>query len=164
MQKCNINDHDTIYGSWDINCDRKIFLSSWAIFCHFTPPHTPPPPLTARKMKISKKWKQHLVISSFYTSAPKLMIIGYTVLEMWHGTDMIIVFILGNFLPFYPPPPNTQKNENFKKIKKNPRDIIILHKSIPKLMNICYTVPEICCVMEIIVIFHFGLFFPLLPL
>ena len=128
-----------------------------------TPPHTPPP-LTARKMKISKKWKQHLAISSFYTSAPKLMIIGYTVLEMWHGTDMIVVFILGNFLPFYPPPPNTQKNENFKKIKKNPRDIIILHKSIPKLMNICYTVPEICCVMDIIVIFHFGLFFPLLPL
>ena len=31
-----------IYGSWDINCNREIFLSSWVIFCPFTP-------LTAQK-------------------------------------------------------------------------------------------------------------------
>ena len=30
-------------------------------------------------------------------------------------------------------------------------------------MNICYTVPEIWCVTDVIVIFHFGLFFALLP-
>ena len=30
-------------------------------------------------------------------------------------------------------------------------------------MIICYTVPEIWCVTDAIVIFHFGLFFALLP-
>ena len=36
-------------------------------------------------------------------------------------------------------------------------------QSVPKIMIICYTVPEICCMTDIIVIFHFGLFFALLP-
>ena len=36
------------YGSWDMECNRQNFLSSWAIFCPFTL-------VTARKMKISKK-------------------------------------------------------------------------------------------------------------
>ena len=36
--------------------------------------------------------------------------------------------ILDCFLPFYPPPPpNSPKNENIKKMKKTPGDIIILH-------------------------------------
>ena len=38
----------------------------------------------------------------------------------------IFFVILGVFLPFYPP--NSPKNKNFKKMKKNPEDIIILHK------------------------------------
>ena len=37
----------------------------WAIFCLFTP-------LTAQKIKILKKWNQHLEISSFYICVPKL--------------------------------------------------------------------------------------------
>ena len=63
--------------------------------------------------------------------------------------------------PFYPPPPsalpNSPKNE-----KKTPGDIIILHKCI-KIMIICFTVPEILWVMDVIAIFHFRLFFALLP-
>ena len=39
---------------------------------------------------------------------------------------------------------------------------IILH-SVPKIMIICYTVPEIWGMTDVIVIFHFGLFFVLLP-
>ena len=35
-------------------------------------------------------------------------------------------FVLGNFLPFYPP--NSLKNKNFKKLKKAPGGIILLHK------------------------------------
>ena len=31
-----------------------------------------------------------------------------------------------NFLPFYPP--NSQKNQNLEKVKKNPADVIILQK------------------------------------
>ena len=40
------------------------------------------------------------------------MIIDYTVPEIWHMMDVIIIF-LGYFLPFYHP--NRQKNENVKK-------------------------------------------------
>ena len=46
-KKCTINGNHMIYGSWDINCNRQIFLSSWAIFCHFTP-------LTAQKRRFQK--------------------------------------------------------------------------------------------------------------
>ena len=57
--------------SWDMAHDIwNCYFSFRTIFCPFTP-------LTARKMKISQKWKKHLEISSFYTSAPKLMIIVY---------------------------------------------------------------------------------------
>ena len=48
-----------LYCSWDMACDRcNCYFSFWAIFCCFTP-------LTARKIKILKKWKKHLEISSF---------------------------------------------------------------------------------------------------
>ena len=125
---------------------------------------------------------------------------------------------LGHILPFYPT--NNPKNQNFEKMKKNPGDIIILHKcsknrdhklysswymkcsrqnflsfwvlfcpftplttqinqnfekmkksleiwsfytSVPKIMIICYTVPEIRSMTDVIVIFHFGLFFAFVP-
>ena len=45
-----------------------------------------------------------------------------------------------------------------KKMKKTPGDIIILHKG-TKNHGLCYAVPEICHVTDVIVIFHFGLFF-----
>ena len=50
----------------------------WAIFCHFTP-------LAAGKMKMSKKIKKHLKISSFYTSVPKIMIRWCTVRFLRYG-------------------------------------------------------------------------------
>ena len=45
-----------------------------------------------------------------------------------------------------------------------PGDIIILHTGVPKIMIICYTVPEIWCVTNVIVIFRFGLFLALFAL
>ena len=39
---------------------------------------------------------------------------------------------------------------------------ISLYTSVPKVMIICYTVPEIWCVTDVIIV-HFGLFFALLP-
>ena len=47
------------------------FSSYWAIFCPFTP-------LTAQKMKMKAPGD-----TSFYTIAPKIIIIGYTVPEIW---------------------------------------------------------------------------------
>ena len=100
------------------------------------------------KMKISKKKeKKHLKISSFYTSVSKIIIIGYTVPEIWHVMDVIVTFHFGLFFALYPPPPphplaspNSSKNESFIKMKKPPESI---YTSAPKLIIICYTVPEI---------------------
>ena len=65
----------------DMARDRcNCYFSFWAIFCPFTP-------LTAQKVKISKKWKKHLEISSFYTCAPKIIIRWTMVSEKWCTTD-----------------------------------------------------------------------------
>ena len=69
--------------------------------------------------------------------------------------------ILGHFLLFTPPPPNSQKNENFKIKKKKHLEISSFHTDVSKIMIICYIVPEIWHVKHVIVIFHFGLFFAL---
>ena len=52
------------------------------------------------------------------------MIICYTVPEIWHETDAIVIFHFGLFLPFCFP--NSMKNPNLKKDEKIPEDIIIL--------------------------------------
>ena len=64
--------------------------------------------LTARKIKIWKKWKTHQEILWFYKSVPKIMIIRYNYPEIWRVTDVIVIFHFGHFLPFYPP--NSKKN------------------------------------------------------
>ena len=68
----------------------------------------------------------------------------------------LLFFILGYFLPFYPP--NIPRNENFKKWKKI-LEISSFNTSVPKIMIICYNVPEIWPVTHVIVIFYFGQFF-----
>ena len=55
------------------------------------------------------------------------------------------------------------KKENFKKMTKTPRDVIILHKCIKNHDHMQYCVPKIWHMMDLIVIFHFCLFFALLP-
>ena len=47
LHRCNINDNNMMYGSWDTNHDRQNFLSFWTILCPFTT-------LTTQKIKI---WK-----------------------------------------------------------------------------------------------------------
>ena len=71
------------------------------------------------------------------------------------ATNKIFV-ILDHFLPFQAP--KNPKNEIFQKMKNTPEDMIIL----PKIMLICYTVPEIRCMTDVILIFYFGLIFALL--
>ena len=79
------------------------------------------------------------------------------VLEILTLTDRTF----GHFGPFGPP--NNPKNQNFEKLIKNFRDVIILHASVPKITITCYIIPEIWCVTNVIFILHFGLFFALLP-
>ena len=95
VHKCTKYHNHRLYCSWDMVCAGcNCYFSLWTTFYPFTP-------LTARKMKISKNWKKYLEISSSYTNVPKIMIIGYTVPEIWWMMDVIIIF-LGYFLPFYP--------------------------------------------------------------
>ena len=75
-------------------------------------------------------------------------------------TDRILFVILGHFLPFYPT--NNPNKQNLKHMKNTPGDIIILHKC-KKIMIICYAVPEIWHMIDVIFIIHFELFFALLP-
>ena len=63
------------------------------------------------------------------------------------------------FLPVYPP--NSPKNQNLEKMKKL-QEILSFYDSVPKIMIICHTVPDIWCVTDVI-IFHFGSFFPFHP-
>ena len=64
LQMFTINDSHMIYGFSDTECNRQnFFLSFWTIFCPFTP-------LTTQKIKILKKWKNHLEILSLYTCVP----------------------------------------------------------------------------------------------
>ena len=53
------------------------------------------------------------------------MIICYIVPEIQCVTDVILIFYFGLFFALLPP--NDPKNQNFKKKKKMPGDIIISH-------------------------------------
>ena len=131
----------------------RIVLSSWAIFHSFTP-------LKTRKMTISKMKKtlNKMEVSSFYTSVPKTIIIRH-VPEIRHVMDVIAIFILGYTFPFYFP--NSPKTWKFQNNEKKRLEISSFFTNVPKII-ICYTVPEIWCLMDVIVVLHFGIFFALL--
>ena len=70
-----------MYGSWDMERDGQNFLSFWTIFST----------LTTRKIKILKKWKMpgDIIVLHTCTKNHNHMIIGYTVPEIRHWTDLI---------------------------------------------------------------------------
>ena len=55
------------------------------------------------------------------------MITCYTFPEIWHVMHVIAIFHFGLLFALLPPS-NSRKNQNFKKMKKTPGDVIILHK------------------------------------
>ena len=84
-------------------------------------------PLTPGKIKISKKWKKLLEISSFYTSVPKnhdYML--HCSWDMVHDGCNCCYSFWAIFCPFTLL--IAQKNKISKNWKKKPGDIIILHK------------------------------------
>ena len=121
LHMCTKNHGHMLYCSWDMVCDRcNCYILFWAIFCPFTP-------LTAQKIKISKKWKKLLKISSFYICVPKIIIRWCAVPEIWCMMD-VIIFHFGPFFCTFTPL-QAKKIKIKKKIKKKrPWDIIILHK------------------------------------
>ena len=111
-----------MYGSWDMVCDRcNCYFSFWAII--FTP-------LSAQKVKILKKWKKCMDISSFYIGVPKIMIRWCTVPEIWCVTDVIVISHFGLFFALLH------------------LEISSLYICVPKIMIRWCTVPEIWCMMD----------------
>ena len=87
------------------------------MFCFFT--HLKP-----WKIRILKKWKNLLEVSSFSTCVPKIKITWYTVPEIGSETDRVFC----NFGPFFALiPASNPENQNFVKMKKAPGDVILLH-------------------------------------
>ena len=100
-----------VYHKWQPYNVLEIWNVTHRIFCHFGSFFCPFSPQQPKKKKFLKNWKKHLETSSFYTSVPKtiIMIICYTVLEIWHVTD-VIIFHIGLFFALLPP--KSPKNQN----------------------------------------------------
>ena len=96
LHKCSKNHDHMLYCSWNMACDEyNCYFSFWAMFYPFSP-------ITVQKFKISKKTKKRLEISSFCTSVWKIMIIWYTVPEIWCVMHAIVIFHFGLFFAFLP--------------------------------------------------------------
>ena len=76
----------------DIRSERQNFLSFWIIFGPFT--------ITTWEIKILKKWKKRLEMSSFYTCVPKIAMM-YASWDMECDRDNFLSF-WAIFLPFKP--------------------------------------------------------------
>ena len=137
---CTINDSHVMYGSWDMECSGQNFFSLLTVFCSFTKKKK------SKKLKILKKWKNRLKISSLYTNVSKVMIICYTVPVILCVTDVILIFYFELFLPFHPP--NNPKNQKFRKMKRKQLDISSIYTCVPKINIIWCTVPKIWCVTD----------------
>ena len=100
LHKCTINDDHRLYCSWDMGRGRcNCYFSFSTIFCPFTP-------LTARKTKISKKWKkkkptEEIIILHKCTKTHDHMLLCSW--DMVHDRCNCYFFILGYFSPFLPP-------------------------------------------------------------
>ena len=62
--------------------------------------------------------------------------------EIWSATNRMFCHF-GLLFALYPL--SSQKNENFKNLNKKGLEISTFYTCIPKIMIICYTVPEIWC-------------------
>ena len=90
-------------------------------------------------MNISKEMKKQLEIS-FHIIVPKIMIVGYTVPEIWCVTDVIVNFYFRLFFALLPP--YSPKSKISKKFQKQ-METSSFYTSAPKTMIICYSVFEI---------------------
>ena len=108
-----------------------------AHLCPFTP-------ITRQKIKIPKKWRKGLEISSFSTSVTKIIIIWNTAPEILCMTDVIFVFYFVLLLLFYSPFPLITWKIKLKKYLWRYHCFIW----VPKIMITWYTVPKIWCATD----------------
>ena len=155
LHKCTKYDKHMIYGFWDMKHNRQIFFVILGQFLPFYPTSNP------KNQNFEKK--KHLKILSFYKSGTKnhdYML--YCSWDMAHDRIIFLFSFSAIFCPSTPLTPQTMKIS--KKKKKKGLEITSFYTRVPKIMIICYTVPKIWHKTNVIVVFHFGLFFALLPL
>ena len=134
-----------------MECDR--------IFCHYGPFFALLLPYGPKKSKILKNWKKlpgDIIILQKCTKNHDHML--YCSVDIAHNRFNCYFSFQAFFLPLYLP--NSPKNQNLEKWKKI-LEISPFYNSVSKIMVICYTVPEILCVADVIL--YFGPFFALLP-
>ena len=140
-----------MYGSWDIECNRQIFLWFWTIFYLFYPHNNPRKSKFWMKMKKARRY--HLTHVYHKWKSYDVWFLRYEVWQKFLSFWTIIC-------PFTPL--KTRKIKILKKQKKH-LEILSFYTRVPKIMIICCTVSDIWRVMDVIVIFLFGVFFALLP-
>ena len=127
-------------------------FSFWIFFCPFCPTNNLP---KENFEKINSRYHDFTLV--YQKSQPyAILFLRY---DMWWM--QLLFFILVYFLPFYPA--NGPNNQNWKKKKKIKKILGFssIYTILPKIIIICYTVPEIWCLKNVIVIFHFGILFAL---
>ena len=90
--------------------------------------------------------KKRMEILSVYTSVPKIMIICYTVPEIWHMMNIISIFHFELF--FCPFTPMTARKTNFFQKMQKSLEISLFCTCVPKIMIKWCTVPEIWFVTD----------------
>ena len=125
----------------EILSETDIFF--FVILGYFLPFYpTPPSSLTAQNTEILKKSRKLLEI--FYLSTMNKNQKSNDVWFLRYGAQQTEFF--SHFGPSFT------------------LDISSFYTGVPQIMIMCYTIPEIWHVTHVTVIFHFGLFFALLPL
>ena len=78
-----------------------IVIFHFELYFALLPPNSPKNQNFIKNEKKNNK-KKKLEISSFYTIAPKTMIICYTVAEIWRVADVIVIFHFGLLISLLP--------------------------------------------------------------
>ena len=131
------------------------FLLILGHFCFFAPLLTPKIKIWKKRKKTPGQFLLHMC-----TINQDHMVYGFWDIKL---NRQNFVVISGNFLPFYTPPLPpplllTLWKMKISKMKKNAKSsskISPFYTSVPKIM-ICYTVPEIWCMRDVIFIFILG--------
>ena len=143
-----------IYGSWDINCNRQNFFVILGHFLIFYHPNSP--------KNEEKKTPGDIIFQKCTKTHDHMLYCSWDMVR--EGCNYFSFFALSPTFDLPLPPLVAQKMKISTKWKE-PMEISSFYTSVSKTMIICYTVPEIWCMTDVIVIFDFGLgnFLPFYP-
>ena len=134
---CTINENH-MYDSWDMEHNRQNFSHFRPLFAILSP---------KQPAKNDKKAWRYYHFAHVYQKLKSWCMFS----EIWSVTDRSFL-VLNHFLPF-----------NILKKWKKCLETSSFYTRVPKIMITFYAVPKMWCMTDVIVIFHFKLYFALLP-